>query len=126
MVMLGHVDTRSASPADADASARHAAVSGLVYVNDAEPGIRRRGSAPAFRYVDVDGKPVRDRSTLDRIGALAIPPAYTDVWISAEPRGHLQATGRDARKRKQYRYHADWRHVRGEGKFDRIVDFAAR
>ena len=108
---------------DADANAGHAAASNLLYVSDAEPGIRRRGGASGFRYVAPDGKPVRDRSTLQRIRALAIPPAYTDVWISTEPRGHLQATGRDARGRKQYRYHQDWRRVRGEGKFDRIIAF---
>ena len=110
---------------DADANAGHAAASNLVYVSDAEPGIRRRGAASAFRYIAADGKPLRDRATLQRIRALAIPPAYTDVWISTEPRGHLQATGRDARGRKQYRYHQDWRRVRGEGKFDRIIAFAA-
>ena len=99
--------------------------SNLVYVSDAEPGIRRRGRASAFRYLDPEGRAVRDQATLERIRALAIPPAYTDVWITSDPRGHLQATGRDARKRKQYRYHADWRHVRGEGKFDRIVAVGA-
>ena len=110
---------------DARANAGHAAASNLVYVSDTEPGIRRRGKASAFRYTGPDGKPVRDRATLHRIRALAIPPAYTDVWISTEPRGHLQATGRDARGRKQYRYHQDWRRVRGEGKFDRIIAFGA-
>jgi DNA topoisomerase IB len=101
----------------------HAAAAGLHYVSDADPGIYRLGSAPKFRYVDADGTPVRDRDTLDRIRMLAIPPAYTDVWICADPRGHLQATGRDARGRKQYRYHPDWRHVRGEGKFARLAAF---
>ena len=113
------------TPSARHANSRHAASSNLVYVSDAEPGIRRRGGAPRFRYVDAEGRPVRDRATLERIRALAIPPAYTGVWISAEPRGHLQATGRDARNRKQYRYHVDWRHVRGEGKFERIVGFGA-
>jgi DNA topoisomerase-1 len=107
------------------ANARHATASKLVYVSDAEPGIRRRGNAPAFHYIGVDGRQIRDRATLERIRALAIPPAYTDVWVSTQARGHLQATGRDARNRKQYRYHADWRHVRGEGKFARIVAFGA-
>ena len=104
--------------------AAHAAAVGLRHVSDADAGIRRLGdAASSFRYVDADGAPVRDPETLDRILALAIPPAYTDVWICADPRGHLQATGRDARGRKQYRYHPRWRHVRGEGKFARLVAF---
>jgi DNA topoisomerase IB len=82
------------------------------------------GSAPRFRYVRAGGRPVgaRDR---ERIRALAIPPAWTDVWICADPRGHLQATGRDARGRKQYRYHPDWSAVRGADKFGRVVAFGA-
>ena len=109
-------------PANGDA-AEHAAAAGLRHVSDTDPGIHRLGTAPRFRYVDADGAPVRDRDTLDRIRMLAIPPAYTDVWICPDPRGHLQATGRDARGRKQYRYHPRWRNVRGEGKFARVVAF---
>ena len=105
-------------------SERSAADAGLVYVSDLEPGIRRRRAGRGFRYVDSQGKPVRDAATLERIRALAVPPAYTDVWICPSPRGHLQATGRDARGRKQYRYHRRWQQVRGVGKFDRIVAFA--
>ena len=112
----------SVIPANGDA-AEHAAAAGLRHVSDADPGLHRLGGPPKFRYVDADGAPVRDRDTLDRIRMLAIPPAYTDVWICADPRGHLQATGRDARGRKQYRYHPDWRHVRGEGKFVRLAAF---
>jgi DNA topoisomerase IB len=112
----------SVIPANGD-PAEHAAAAGLRHVSDADPGIRRLGTAPKFRYVDADGATVRDRDTLDRIRMLAIPPAYTDVWICPDPRGHLQATGRDARGRKQYRYHPRWRHVRGEGKFARLVAF---
>lgn len=103
---------------------RSAADAGLVYVSDLEPGIRRRRAGRGFCYVDSQGKPVRDAATLDRIRALAVPPAYNDVWICPSPRGHLQATGRDARGRKQYRYHRRWQQVRGVGKFDRIVAFA--
>ncbi len=100
--------------ADADAA-------DLVYVSDAKPGIRRRRAGKAFRYVGPDGRPVRDAKTLARIRGPAIPPAYSDVWISLDPRGHLQATGRDARGRKQYRYHARWREVRDRTKFDRML-----
>jgi DNA topoisomerase IB len=97
---------------------------GLRYVSDCGRGIRRlRDSDGAWRYLDATGNTVRDEDTLVRIRALAIPPAWTDVWICADPRGHLQATGRDARGRKQYRYHPRWSEVRGAGKFDRIVAF---
>lgn len=96
----------------------------LVYCSDAEPGHRRRGSGPRFSYVDARGKPVRDRRTLERIAALAIPPAWTDVWISPRADCHLQATGRDQRGRKQYRYHDRWRVCRDEVKFSTLVDFA--
>jgi len=96
---------------------------GLVHVSDRGPGIRRRRAGSGFAYVDADGRPLRDPETLQRIRALAIPPAYTDVWICPLPHGHLQATGRDARRRKQYRYHPDWAQVRGDGKFDRLVAF---
>jgi len=101
-----------------------AADAGLVYVNGGEPGIRRIGSPGDFAYRDSDGKPISDEATLDRIRQLAIPPAYTDVWICANPRGHLQATGRDARGRKQHRYHPLWRHLRDSGKFERVAAFA--
>ncbi len=96
---------------------------GLVYVTDADPGIRRRRAGRGFCYLDPDGTPIRDREILGRIRALAIPPAYTEVWICPRERGHLQATGRDARRRKQYRYHPQWNAVRGDGKFNRIVAF---
>jgi len=95
----------------------------LRHVRDGQPGIVRLRSGKGFRYVDCDGAPVRDAATLQRIRALAIPPAYTDVWICATADGHLQATGRDARGRKQYRYHADWVRQRGQDKFARILAF---
>src|SRR5690606_39118657 len=106
---------------DPEAARRDAGRAGLVHVNDADPGLRRRRQGRGFAYRDADGRPVRERQTLERIRALAIPPAWTDVWICADPRGHLQATGRDARGRKQYRYHPDWALHRGQGKFERIV-----
>ncbi|HEY4559721.1 MAG TPA: DNA topoisomerase IB, partial [Lysobacter sp.] len=109
-----------ASMPDGVLAARQA---GLVYVSDVEPGIRRQKKGDGFAYVDADGRAVRDEATLARIRSLAIPPAYTDVWICPDPDGHLQATGRDARGRKQYRYHPDWASVRGDGKFERIVTF---
>ena len=96
---------------------------GLRYVSDSEPGLRRRRRSGAFCYVNAQGRAVRDAETLARIRKLAIPPAYEDVWICAQPQGHLQATGRDARGRKQYRYHARWRQVRDEAKFSRMVAF---
>ncbi|MGD0473390.1 MAG: DNA topoisomerase IB [Candidatus Velthaea sp.] len=101
-----------------------AKAAGLRYVSDDRPGIRRVKRRGGFRYVGVDGKTLAGGDDVARIRKLAIPPAYTDVWISPDPRGHLQATGRDARGRKQYRYHARWREVRDETKFDRMVAFA--
>jgi DNA topoisomerase I len=105
---------------DAPAAARAA---GLRYVNDAMPGILRRRDGDSVRYVDADGAEVRDEATLARIKSLAIPPAWTDVWICARDNGHLQATGRDARGRKQYRYHPRWRAVRDEVKYERMISF---
>jgi DNA topoisomerase I len=96
---------------------------GLVYVSDAEPGISRIRRGSGFRYVSPNGKPIRDTRELARIAKLAIPPAYTDVWICTHPRGHLQATGRDARGRKQYRYHPVWRESRDCSKFQRVTEF---
>jgi DNA topoisomerase IB len=103
----------------------HSAARGLLYTSDSLPGIRRRRSGNGFAYRDAKGKPVRQESTLTRIRSLAIPPAYSDVWICADPRGHLQATGRDAKGRKQYRYHARWRAWRDRGKFTHIAEFGS-
>src|SRR6476661_6505522 len=100
-----------------------ARAAGLRYVSDAAPGIVRRRRGKAFHYRHADGDPVRDRDTLGRIRSLAIPPAWRDVWICPDPRGHLQATGRDARGRKQYRYHPRWRATRDETKYDRMIAF---
>ncbi len=96
---------------------------GLRYVSDRSPGIRRLRSGKSFRYEDPAGGAVRDRDTLDRIKALAIPPAWTEVWISPGADGHIQATGRDDRGRKQYRYHARWRSVRDDAKYGRTLAF---
>ncbi|MGH2534217.1 MAG: DNA topoisomerase IB [Thermomicrobiales bacterium] len=100
-----------------------ARAAGPRYVTDAKPGIRRQRSGRGFRYLDANDKPVRDQATLARIKALAIPPAWTDVWISPSPSGHIQATGRDNAGRKQYRYHPAWREVRDEAKYVRLVAF---
>lgn len=100
---------------------RSAARADLRYVDDTAPGLGRARHGRAFRYVDAEGRPVRDPATLRRIRALAIPPAWTDVWICRDARGHLQATGRDARGRKQYRYHAAFRAMREAAKFESLV-----
>lgn len=95
----------------------------LHYVTDRKPGITRVPAKDGFAYREADGRPVTDETVLARIRKLAIPPAYTDVWICRDPRGHLQAVGRDARGRKQYRYHADWRSVRDENKYGKMLVF---
>ncbi|HYE94820.1 MAG TPA: hypothetical protein VD962_01315 [Rubricoccaceae bacterium] len=99
-----------------------AEAAGLVYVSDALPGIRRVRRGSGFAYVRPDGSPASERD-LARIAALAIPPAWTDVWICPSPNGHLQATGRDARGRKQYRYHPDWMAVRSGAKYEKLAPF---
>src|SRR5262245_60854213 len=101
-----------------------AASAGLRYVTDHTPGITRRRAGRGFLYISPPGTIVRDKKEIGRIRALVIPPAWKDVWICANPLGHLQATGRDARGRKQHRYHPRWRRVRDEAKYDRLVDFA--
>ncbi|GGK30617.1 DNA topoisomerase IB [Salinarimonas ramus] len=105
-------------PADAAESA------GLTYVTDDEPGIRRKRSGKGFTYTDAKGRTIKDKAELARLKSLAVPPAYTDVWISPDPNGHIQATGRDARGRKQYRYHPRFREVRDSTKFEHLVAFA--
>ena len=106
---------------DPEAAAESA---GLVYVSDQEPGIRRQRSGRGFSYKGRDGAAITDKRVLERIYRLAVPPAWTDVWISASPNGHIQATGRDVRGRKQYKYHARWREVRDSTKFEHMVEFA--
>lgn len=96
---------------------------GLRYFTDQKPGLQRKRAGKGFAYYTAEGKLIRDRETLGRIKALAIPPAWTEVWICPQANGHLQATGRDARGRKQYRYHARWRSTRDETKYDRMLEF---
>jgi DNA topoisomerase I len=96
---------------------------GLRHSHDREPGLHRVNGPKGFTYVDASGNRVRDAQTIERIRALAIPPAWTHVWICADERGHVQATGRDARGRKQYRYHARWRALRDADKFGHLADF---
>jgi DNA topoisomerase-1 len=98
---------------------------GLRYVGDDTPGIRREMGSLGFKFIGANGKIIRKEADLKRIRALAVPPAWTDVWICPDPRGHVQATGRDARGRKQYRYHPEWRVCRDETKYDRMQAFAA-
>lgn len=98
---------------------------GLRYVNDDQPGYKRKRKGSSFVYYDLDGKVIGDEQRLLRIRRLAIPPAYTDVWICPSPNGHLQATGRDDRGRKQYRYHERWRAIRDENKYDRMLVFGS-
>ncbi|HEX4949979.1 MAG TPA: DNA topoisomerase IB [Blastocatellia bacterium] len=97
----------------------------LRYVNDNAPGIKRMRAGKGFRYVDSDGKPVRDAETLRRIKSLAIPPAWTEVWICPFANGHIQATGRDVKGRKQYRYHPRWCAERDATKYDRMIAFGS-
>jgi len=96
---------------------------GLRYVSDEQPGYARKAKGDDFEYFDTEGKPIRDETRLLRIRRLAIPPAYKDVWICPSPNGHIQATARDARGRKQYRYHERWREARDENKYERMLVF---
>ena len=105
-------------------SAEAAEEAGLSYVSDDRPGYTRKARNGEFEYLDTQGKRIRDEQRLLRIKRLAIPPAWTNVWICPSPTGHIQATGRDVRRRKQYRYHERWRELRDENKFDRLAAFA--
>ena len=115
---------RATDAAESPLSASDAEKAGLEYVNDGEPGIRRQRRGTGFTYLDSNGKTVRGRYDLARIRSLAIPPAWIDVWICSSEHGHLQATGRDAKGRKQYRYHVDFITVRDSAKYERLVEFA--
>jgi len=99
---------------------------GLIWSSDEDPGLTRRRSGRGFSYRDAEGRPIRDRQVLDRLRGLAIPPAWEAVWICPEATGHIQATGRDARGRKQYRYHPDWTAYAASHKFARLPAFAKR
>ena len=111
------------APSPTTPASPRAAPSGLRWVSDAEPGLRRRRRGRAFSYHDEDGRLLREAGVLDRIRRLAIPPAWREVWICARPDGHLQATGLDARGRKQYRYHPEWQQQRGRTKFAHLREF---
>jgi DNA topoisomerase-1 len=108
-----------------DDPAQSAKSAGLRYVTDTKPGIRRLRRGKSFRYVDAESRPIRDQKTIARIKSLVIPPAWNDVWICPIPNGHLQVTGRDARGRKQSRYHSHWREVRDETKYERMLLFGS-
>src|SRR5262245_9056627 len=110
--------TTTAARDVSEASISDAEAAGLRFVTDAEPGIGRRRAGKGFQYLTTAGRPVKDQRTLKRIAKLAIPPAWTDVWICASGEGHIQATGRDARNRKQYRYHAAWTRTRDGVKYE--------
>ena len=97
---------------------------GLTYCSDEHPGLRRTASGKGFAYHDRHGAVIRDEKVLDRIHALAIPPAWTEVWICPDERGHIQAVGRDAKGRKQYRYHDKYRESREKAKYEHVIDFA--
>src|SRR5262245_14133089 len=115
----------AADAAAARAAARDAAhAAGLRYTTDARPGIQRVRAGRGFSYRDPEGRTITDEAVRYLIASLAIPPAWTDVWISPLPNGHLQATGRDARGRKQYRYHRRWARRRGADKYERMLAFA--
>ena len=113
----------ASDPSEPAAPPADVAAAGLRYVTDHDPGITRAAARNGFNYRDREGKPVTDEATLDRIARLAIPPAWTQVWISPDPKGHLQAVGRDQKGRKQYRYHDAWRQVRDSHKYDRVIAF---
>lgn len=120
---LGETDLRAMDVSTSKVMKKRIRARGLVYVSDQEPGIRRVRCGKGFAYRHCTGRPVADRRILERIRSLAIPPAYKDVWICVHPQGHLQATGRDDRGRKQYRYHPNWRQFRDAGKFANLAEF---
>jgi len=124
--MKSSMSNDSPLPAVIARARQHARHNGLIYVSDTDPGIQRVRVGKGFRYLGPRRRPITGTRTLERIRKLAIPPAYTDVWICTKERGHLQATGRDARGRKQYRYHEKWRATRDDGKFSRMIEFGSR
>lgn len=112
-------------PAKSDVAA-YAKTAGLRYITDAKPGFSRKKSGKNFVFYDASGKVIKDKDEVQRIKSLAIPPAYKNVWISPFANGHIQATGIDAKGRKQYRYHANWRNVRDAAKFSHILEFGEK
>lgn len=123
-ISLVHAVKRTTKEETAADPAETAEQAGLRYVSDNRVGYTRQPKGKEFEYFDTEGKAIRNDERLLRIKRLAIPPAWTDVWICPSPNGHIQATGRDTRRRKQYRYHDRWREVRDENKYDRMVSFA--
>src|SRR5262245_20417963 len=121
--MAYRLQTEEVELEEVDEAVDAACSGGLHYVTEHSPGFRRVKHGRGFRYLTPEGKSLTDREALKRIRALVIPPAWTEVWICASSLGHIQAFGRDARRRKQYRYHARWREVRDETKFGQLVDF---
>lgn len=121
--MMDSTSAQPDFPVPSPDSVYAARVARLRYVSDRQPGISRAGAAGRFVYRNPRGKVIRDAAELARIKALAVPPAWTRVWICPLDHGHLQATGRDARRRKQYRYHPRWRHTRDETKYERLLEF---
>jgi DNA topoisomerase-1 len=117
------VDAVARSGKPQAAPVKSAKEAGLRYISDTTPGIERRNAGSGFTYVRRGGKPLRDEETLTRIKSLVIPPAWTNVWICPDPRGHIQAVGRDQRGRKQYRYHPKFREVRDETKYEKMIAF---
>jgi DNA topoisomerase I len=117
------LDKTAAPPSDTADTAACAEDAGLRFVGDDERGITRSRRRKLFRYTWPSGEMVKDQAVMQRIRSLAIPPAWTDVWICRYSNGHIQATGRDARGRKQYRYHPDWHRVRDEAKYESLIDF---
>jgi DNA topoisomerase-1 len=120
---MEHIDPKklAAAPLEPEAAAKAA---GLHYVDDSAPGFTRKKVGTGFGYRDTDGKVIRDPEVIERIRSIGIPPAYTDVWICPDPRGHIQATGRDAKGRKQYRYHPRWSEIRDSTKYAHMLEFA--
>jgi DNA topoisomerase I len=119
--MIAHAKTEEQTADEPQAAAKSA---GLHYVDDGRPGYARRRHGRSFEYLRPSGKPLKDPRELERIRALAIPPAWENVWICTDANGHLQATGRDSRGRKQYRYHPRWRTARDENKYEKLIAFA--
>lgn len=112
-------------PPSVEAAMQVAVEAGLRYVSDRKPGFTRRRAGKGFVYLDLGGKKLVEKNHLERIKKLVIPPAWSEVWICSLPNGHIQVTGRDARKRKQYRYHAKWNATRNSNKFDKLLKFCS-
>lgn len=122
--MTGRKQSNVAKPAQETLERQTAKMARLKYVTSFRRGFRRERVGDGFRYLDLNGRTIRDAETIDRIRGLVIPPAWEDVWISPFPNGHIQATGIDARGRKQYRYHARWRETRDDAKYQKLIRFA--